>query len=356
MHATARIIRRRPWRAAGLVAALATLALNPAGAQDKTQDKTPGKTFTMKITLPTLNETQHQVARNFAAAVERDSGGRIKAEIYPNSQLGSMARQIEGTQFNSIQVAVLPPEFCVGVDERFEVMTAPGLADDMEHAERIAADPAVRKLILDLGAGKGLHGVGLTVLTPSSIISRTAIRHLSDFQGKKLRIFASDFQSVSLKRLGATPVAMTLGDVVPAIQQGAIDGAIAALNVYVPMHYVDAAKYVTETNQPTIFAVIEVSQKWYDSLPPDLQQIIDEDGNAESLRIAQWAIDFRNSMGKGWTDQGGELISLPPDEQVEMMRILASVGDDVSSKKSGLREAYQVVVNAAKRTRQIARQ
>jgi TRAP-type C4-dicarboxylate transport system substrate-binding protein len=318
--------------------------IRTAAAQDKT--------YVMKITLPTLNETQHQIAKNFAAAVEKDSGGRIKAEIYPNSQLGSIARQIEGVQFNSIQVAVTPPEFFVGVDERFEVLTAPGLADDMEHAQRIAADPAVRKLILGIGAGKGLHGAGLGVLTPSSIISRTPIRHLSDFQGKKIRIFASDFQSVPLKRLGATPVAMTLGDVVPAIQQGAIDGAIAALNVYVPMHYVDAAKYVTETNQPTIFAVIEVSQKWYDSLPPDLQQIVDKDGNADSLGIAPWAIDFRNKMGKGWTDQGGELISLPRDEQAEMMRIMASVGEDVSSTKPVLRDAYQLVVDAAKRTRQ----
>ncbi len=30
------------------------------------------------------------------------------------------------------------------------------------------------------------------------------------------------------KRLGATPAAMTLGDVLAALQQGAIDGAIAA--------------------------------------------------------------------------------------------------------------------------------
>jgi TRAP-type transport system periplasmic protein len=354
MLAPGRQIRSRASRAAGLAAALTALTLGPAGAQDNTQEKTQAKTFVMKITLPTLNETQHQIARNFAAAVEKDSGGRIKAEIYPNSQLGSMSRQIEGTQFNAIQVAVLPPEFCVGVDERFEVMTAPGLADDMEHAQRIAADPAVRKLILGLGAGKGLHGAGLAVLTPSSIISRMPIRHLGDFQGKKVRIFASDFQSVALKRLGATPVAMTLSDVVPAIQQGAIDGAIAALNVYVPMHYVDAAKYVTETNQPTIFTVIEVSQKWYNSLPPDLQQVIDKDGNAETLAIAQWAVDFRNKMGKGWLDQGGELISLPGDEQATMMKTLGSVGDDVSKSKPALREAYAIVSEVAKRTRQVA--
>jgi TRAP-type C4-dicarboxylate transport system substrate-binding protein len=314
------------------------------------------KTFTMKVTLPTMNETQHQVAKNFAAAVEKDSGGRIKAEIYPNSQLGAISRQIEGLQFGAIQAGVIPPEFFVGVDERFEVMTAPGLADDIEHAQRIAADPAARKLILSLGAGKGLHGVGLGVLTPSSIISKTAIRHLPDFQGKKLRIFASDFQSVSLKRLGATPVAMTLGDVVPAIQQGAIDGAIAALNVFVPMHYVDAAKYVTETNQPTIFCVIEISQKWYDSLPPDLQQVIDKDGNAESLGVAQFAIDFRKKMGKGWEDQGGELIKLPRDEQADMMKTLASIGEDVSKTKPAVHDAYELVADAARRTRQAASQ
>ncbi len=334
-------------RASAAVSAVVLSLALPLGVT-QAQDKT----FTMKITLPTMNETQHQVAKNFAAAVEKDSGGRIKAEIYPNSQLGAISRQIEGVQFGAIQAAVIPPEFFVGVDERFEVMTAPGLADDLEHAQRIAADPAVRKLVLALGAGKGLHGVGLGVLTPSSIISKTPIRHLADFQGKKLRIFASDFQSVALKRLGATPIAMTLGDVVPAIQQGAIDGAIAALNVFVPMHYVDAAKYVTETNQPMIFCVVEISQKWYDSLSPDLQQIIDKDGNAESLGIAQFAIDFRNKMGKGWADQGGELIKLPRDEQAEMMRTLASVGEDVSKTRPAVHDAYEIVADAAKRTRQ----
>jgi TRAP-type mannitol/chloroaromatic compound transport system substrate-binding protein len=79
------------------------------------------KTYVMKITLPTLNDAPHVLAKNFAAAVERDSGGRIKGEIYPASQLGSIPRQIEGTQFGAIQVCINPAEFFVGVDERFEV-------------------------------------------------------------------------------------------------------------------------------------------------------------------------------------------------------------------------------------------
>jgi len=261
-----------------------SLALNSGTAQAQDQ------TYVMKITLPTLHDTVHQVALNWAAAIEKDSGGRIKPQVYPASQLGSIPRQIEGVQFGSIQALLVPPEFMVGVDPRFEVLAAPGLVDSMVQGQHLANDPAVLKLMLALGANKGLHGVGLFMATPSSVVSKTPIRHLADFKGKKIRIFASQFQSVAFERLGITPVAMSLGDVLPALQQGAIDGADAALNVYVPFHYVDAAKYVTETNQPAIFIILEVSQKWFDTLPKDLQDIIVKDAASESVAINPWAL------------------------------------------------------------------
>ena len=215
--------------------------------------------------------------------MEKDSGGRIKAEVYPASQLGSIPRQIEGTQFGAIQCEVVPPEFLVGLDERFEVMAAPGLVNSMAQGQRVAADPAVLKLMLSLGADKGLHGVGLFMAEPSDVIAKTPIRHLADFKGKKIRIFASDFQSVALERLGVTPVAMSLGDVLPAFQQGAIDGAVAGMGPFVHLHFIDVSKYITMTNQPAIFIVAELNKKWYDSLPPDLQQIIDKDAAEQSI-------------------------------------------------------------------------
>jgi len=338
------VIHSRAAFAAGTFLLSLALALGTARAQDKT--------YVMKITLPTLNDTVHQLAKNYAAAVERDSGGRIKAEVYPASQLGSIPRQIEGVQFGAIQCAVIPPEFYVGIDERFEVMTAPSLVDSLEHGQRVAADPAVLKLMLGLGTGKGLHGVGLFMATPSSVISKSPIRHLADFKGKKIRVFASQFQTVALERLGATPVAMTLADVMPALQQGTIDGAIAALNVYTPMHFQDAAKYVTDTGQPAIFLIVEISSRWYDTLPTDLQKIIDKDAAAETVAINPVAIEVVEKMHKGWVAGGGELINLPPDEQSAMLKILATVGDDVSKTKPELSAAYQLVKDAARRTRQ----
>ncbi len=318
-----------------------SLPLGTARAQDKT--------YVMKITTPTLNDTVHQLCKAFGAAVEKDSKGRIKAEVYPASQLGPIPRQIEGTQFGAIQVAVIPPEFFVGVDERFEVMATPGLLNSMAHGQRVAADPEVKKLMFGLGANKGLHVAGLFLATPSHIISKTPIRRLDDFKGKKLRIFASDFQFQAMKRLGVTPVAMTLGDVLPAIQQGAIDGAIAALNVYVPMRFNDAAKYVTEIHTPAIFLIIAVSKKWYDSLPKDLQQIVDKNAAQETVAINKDAEAFVERMRKTWLERGGELIQLPADEQTQLVKTLSSVGGDVSKNKPALAAAFKVVTDAANR-------
>jgi TRAP-type transport system periplasmic protein len=333
----------RPAVAAGLI--ILTTVLSAAGA--RAQDKT----YTMKITLATINDQIHAFAKNFAAALEKNSDGRIKPEIYPASQLGPIPRQAEGVQFGAIQCQLVPPEFLVGIDERFEVMAAPGLVTSMAQGQKLAGDPDVLKLMLSLGADKGMHGVGLFMVNPSGIVFKTPARHLADFKGKKVRIFASAFQSVAFDRLGATPVAMSLGDVLPALQQGAIDGAVASTAVFTAFHYQDAAKYVTDTGQPSIFAIIEVSKKWYDTLPPDLQQIIDQTASKESVAINPQAAEITENSRKLWTDTGGELISLPPDEQASLLKLLSSVGADVSKEKPRLADAYKIVSEAAARIR-----
>ena len=329
--------------AVGAAALLLALTGGTALAQDKT--------YTMKFTLPTLNDPSFVFTKNYAAALEKDSGGRIKTEVYPASQLGSIPRQIEGTQFGSIQCAVIPPEFFVGVDERFEVMAAPGLVDSMAHGQRVAADPAVKALMLGLGADKGLHGVALFMNSPSSVVAKAPIRHLADFKGKKIRVLASPFQMQPLAQLGATPVAMTLGDVVPALQQGAIDGAIGGIVVFTPMHFQDAAKYVTETGQPAVYAIVEVNKAWYEALPADLRKIVDDDAAAGQVAIAPTASEIVEKARQGWTSTGGELISLPADEQSEMMTTFAGAVGDVTKPKPALDAAYKIVTEAAARTK-----
>jgi TRAP-type C4-dicarboxylate transport system substrate-binding protein len=120
----------------------------------------------------------------------------------------------------------------------------------------------------------------------------------------------------------------------------------------VHLHFNDAAKYVTETNQPAIFLIFAVSQKWYDTLPKDLQEVVDKAGAEVSRSIEPVALKLYQDQRKAWTDAGGELIALPREEQADMMKTLSSVGDDVSKNKPAVREAYEIVADAAKRLRQ----
>jgi hypothetical protein len=80
-----------------------------------------------------------------------------------------------------------------------------------------------------------------------------------------------------------------------------------------------------------------------------LQKIVDDDAAAQQAAIAPIATDIVEKSRKGWTDQGGELITLPPGEQAEMMKTFASAVAEVTKPKPALDEAYKIVSDAAQR-------
>jgi TRAP-type C4-dicarboxylate transport system substrate-binding protein len=334
--------------AGGVIAVALIAALLAPAASVKADD---AKTYVMKLSTATLNDTQQEWLQRFASAVEKDSGGRIKSEIYPASQLGSIPRQIEGTQFGSIQGWVGPPEFLVGVDERYEALSAPGLFTSREQDLRVINDPPISDMILGLGADKGLVGMAIMLTGPSAIVVRKPVRHLAEFEGMKIRVLASPFQLEMIKRMGASPVAMSLGDVLPALQQGAIDGALGTIPVFGPLHYVDAAKYAVENDQPYVNVIIVMNKKWVEALPSDLQKILHDNAAAVSKDIVPFVADFFAGQRKAWTDKGGELISLPAAEQAEMIAKISSIGNDTSLAKPALNKAVNVVFESAARNK-----
>jgi TRAP-type C4-dicarboxylate transport system substrate-binding protein len=335
--------RKLPIRAAtaavGLAVSMLAAFASPAGAQSNP--------IVMKLSTATVNDTQHEWMKRFGAAVEKDSGGRIKAEIYPASQLGTIARQIEGVQFASIQGWTGPPEFLVGVDERYEALSAPGLFSSREQYDRAIQDPAVTGLVLGLGANKGLVGVGIFPIGPSWILTKKQVGHLSDYSGLKIRVLASPFQLELIKRMGGSPVAMTLGDVLPALQQGAIDGSLTTITQYTTLHYIDAAKYVTQTGQPYVSTISVLSKKWLDGLPADLQKIIRDDAAKVTTDIIPFVDQFFDEQAKVWKDSGGSLLPLPAEDQAAMLAKISSIAEDLSASKPELNAAVKAMFATA---------
>src|SRR3984957_944233 len=237
-----------------LAAALIATFAGGAAAQDKP--------ITIKLATATLNDAQHEWMKRFAVAIEKNTNGRIKAEVYPASQLGAIPRMIEGTQLGSIQIWVGPPEFLVGVDQLFELLSAPSLFKSDQQVVKTITDPEFSKAFLNIATNKGLVGASLFLTGPMVFDMRAPVRTLADLKGKKVRVLASPFQTEQMSRLGATGVAMSLGDVLPAIQQGAIDGAMSSTGVFTALKYYDAAKYLTESNHAYVLSISMVSKRW----------------------------------------------------------------------------------------------
>jgi TRAP-type transport system periplasmic protein len=308
-----------------------------------------GKTFVMKLATATLNDGQHEWMRRYAASIESKSGGRIKAELYPASQLGSIPRMIEGTQLGSIQIFLAPPEFFVGVDQRFELMTVAGLMESDEQAIKTITDPEFSKAFLTVGANKGLIGVSLFFGSPTAFVMRAPLRALGDLKGRKIRVLASPFQIDQVAKLGGTGVPLSLGDVLPALQQGTIDGAMGNLGVFTALGYYDTAKYINETGHSYNIIMAAMSKRWFDTVPPDLQAMVLTTAQEVSAGINPWVLDFLVRQRKLWVEKGGELESLSPADKAEMMAKVRPVAEDIVKARPELKPMWESLQAAAKR-------
>jgi TRAP-type C4-dicarboxylate transport system substrate-binding protein len=141
-----------------------------------------------KCATATINDVQHELCKRYVARLEKRTNGAIKGQAFPASQLGSIPRMIEGVQLGTIEGWIGPPDFLVGVDPRFQVLTAPFLFNDMDHSFRVLNDKEFLDKFLVLAEGKGLRGVSLVPYGPASFVSRAPIRTPDDMKGKKYRV------------------------------------------------------------------------------------------------------------------------------------------------------------------------
>ena len=310
------------------------------------------KTYTMKIGHQLPPKTGlHVWSEMVQAGLERKAPGRFDVKIFPTSQLGTVPRMIEGVQLGTIEAIAVPPAFMTGVDPRYGVVTAPGIFDDIAHGQRTVHDPAFKKAFWPVGEAKGIKLIGMSCDGYTDYATTTPIRTLADFRGRKIRVFGSKLEMETLRRVGATGVPMPLAEVIPAIQQKVIDGNKAAMPVFVPFGYQSIAKYVLRAGQSIICINKVVSKVWYDRLPRDMQQVLQEVAAQADAEILPWSIAFNDRLYKIWTKTGGVLTELSPDEQAELRRRLSTVAEAVLKDQPRALAVYNVMKAAADRTR-----
>jgi TRAP-type C4-dicarboxylate transport system substrate-binding protein len=326
---------------AGALAVGVALAPTDVAAQNK-----------MKCATAAVNDVTHEWCKRLTAALQEKTGGKIVGEVFPGGQLGDVPRLNEGTQLGTIEATAAPGAFFVGIDPRFQVLDAPGVLDSSQHFIKTVADPAFRDKLLSAGEAKGLVGLSVYVQAPNSVVNKKGIRALDDFKGLKIRVFGSPLQVEPMRALGAAPAPLPLGESLPALQTGAIDGSIGSQFIFSLFKYQPAAKYVTRTPFSYVTLIGFASKAWFDKLPADEQKLARDIGHSLDKEISEWSIRLLPTMEKMWTDGGGEIIDMPAAELKKLNEITEPIGQSVMKQQSApVQELYQLYLAAAKKGR-----
>jgi C4-dicarboxylate-binding protein DctP len=216
-----------------------------------------------------------QAALEFKRLAEERTKGRVKVEVYPNSQLFKDAEELDALKLGSVQMlAPVPGKFGPAGIPEFEVFDLPYMFADIEAVHRTYSSTAGKSLLKKLEA----HGmVGLAYWDNGFRVmsANRPIHAPSDMKGLKMRINSSKVNSAIMKSVGAVPQTMAFSEVYQGLQTGVIDGTEGPLsNLYTQKQY-EVQKHVTLTYHTISNYVVIVNKAFWEGLPADIRATLE---------------------------------------------------------------------------------
>jgi TRAP-type C4-dicarboxylate transport system substrate-binding protein len=309
--------------------------------------------FTMKLSTPTINDVSHEYYKRLKAGIEQSSGGKIKVEIYPANQLGQIPATVEGVALGTIEATSVANGFYISLEPRFQVLDAPGLFPDLMTGYKVLRDPEIRARIATWGVDKGIELLAPGLYSPLMLLSHKAVRGVADFQGLKIRTQGgAPIQVEPFKKLGVIPVSLPLGEALPAMQNKTIDGMVAAAAPYVAFKYYDIAKPMTYLPATIFAAPVVVSRTWMKSLGPELEKIVRDEASKAEETWAEWNINDIKSKEEIWKKNGGEIITMSPDEFKRYVDTVSPVAASILAANPKVKDDHEALLAAVKKYRQ----
>ena len=273
------------------------------------------------------------VAEPWCAAIEKDSGGKLKCQIYPALQLGGTPPQLVDQVKNGVaDVVWTSPSYSTGRFPRTEALELPftlppgglnGAKAMWEYYQKNAQEDFKDFKVL-------------AIFSASNVVMSTAskpILTVDGFKGIKLRS-PSRFSSLFLTALGGTPVNMPIAQVTESVSKGVIDGAMAPWEVLPATKIDEVTKYHMEgqPGQPgftqTPMAVLMNKAK-FEGLPADLKAVIDKHSGTALVELTGKVWDQGNEDArKKMAAQGNKILVIKNEDYAAMKKAVASVEED----------------------------
>jgi tripartite ATP-independent transporter DctP family solute receptor len=269
-----------------------------AAAQDKKIELRIGH-----ANAPLDDSMLHVASVNFKENVEKISGGRIQAKVFPSAQLGSDAEMVNLTMTGALDVFSTSLNLITNYSQRLDALILPYMFPEPENFRK-----AIRGLWGDfneyLTKKANMRLIAIYDSGYRHIMSLTPIRTLEEVRKIKFRVPPSPIMIETHKAWGINPVQIPWGELFNAMQLRVVDAFECDDSVLISARYNEVVKYITNNDYMLQTSVLVMSEATYNKLPPDLQKIVDQASQetqknmlAKSQELVQHCLDV--SVKKG---------------------------------------------------------
>lgn len=281
---------------AAAMAAVLSCGASPVLAQSK---------FVLKLAhsdSPDLATSRKAVMADvFAKEVKAKSGGRIDVQVFAAGALGGEREYVEGVKNGFIQAGLAS-----GVIANFYpsamVTDLPYLFPSNEVADKVLDGPFGQKLSEGFHAATGMHNMCFgEVGFRDFSTGKTAVHSPKDLKGLKIRVQETPLYVTEMKALGAQPTPIAFPETYTALQTGVVDGEENPLPTMIFAKFYEVQKHVTLDGHNYGVDWFVMSDKFYKSLPADLQKVV---GDA-----AKDACNAERKANRTFTANGAKILA-----------------------------------------------
>jgi len=273
-----------------------------------------------------LDTPKGKGAEYFKKLAEERTKGRVKVEVYPNSQLYKDGEEMEALQLGSVQM--LAPSVAkfgpLGVRE-FEVFDLPYIFDNFAELHKVT-EGAVGKMLFDKLSAKGITGLAYWDNGFKDFSANKSLKAPGDVKGQKMRIQSSNVLEAEIRALGGIPQKMAFSEVYQALQTGVVDGTENPPSNFYTQKMFEVQKYLTMTDHGVIEYAVIVNKKFWDALPADVRTTL-EGAMKDATKYANDIAKKENDDALEAVKKSGktQVITLSPEEKAAWKKALVVV-------------------------------
>jgi C4-dicarboxylate-binding protein DctP len=211
-----------------------------------------------------------QAALKFKEEAEKLLPGKVKVEVYPNSQLYGDAKEMEALALGDVQFIATSLSKFGKYTHKTEVFDLPFMFKDMDAVDRFEQSK-VGQSILHSMEGRNYLGLAYWHNGLAQMSANKPLLLPSDAKGLKFRIQQSDIIAASYETIGANVQKLAFSEVYQALQVGTVNAQENTWsNIYSKKFY-EVQKDFTESNGRVIDYMVLVNAKWWNGLPADIR-------------------------------------------------------------------------------------